>query len=166
MAGNKNKNKKKNIRAAAATPPTKATVGASVVGASPATGDAPAAGTNTAPVVLAIKVNFTLNTPDGLRRVMFGLEKDTQGNVVIWKISFQLFERASKSAAFGDAIADLEVEVDHQLHPQAAAAAANGLTPPQTAHATGPAADDAKAAQAGEIDESDAQDTVQNTLAS
>jgi hypothetical protein len=144
---------------------TAPTSGGSLTGGDPPTGGATlVAGANAAPVVLAIKVNFTLNTPDGLRRVIFGLEKDTQGDVVIWKISFQLFERTSKSDTFDDAIADLEVEVDHELHPQAAAAAASGLTPPQTAHATGPAADDVKSAEAGEIDESDAQSTVQNTL--
>jgi len=38
------------------------------------------------------------------------------------------------------------------------------LTAGQTAHALGPAADDAKAAQEGEIDEEEAQETVQNTL--
>jgi hypothetical protein len=115
--------------------------------------------------IIAIKVNFQLNTPDGLRRVIFGLEKDTQGNTIIWKINFQLFERANKTDAFADAIVTLNVEVDSQLNPQAETAAVNGLTAPQSAHALGPAADDAKASAQGDIDPDDAKQTVQDTLA-
>ncbi len=114
--------------------------------------------------LIAIKVHFTLNTPDRLRRVIFGLEKDTQGEVVIWKINFQLFERAKKTDDFGDAIVALDVEVDAALHAKAEKAAQNGLTPGQSAHALGPAADDAKAAADGEIDQEEAGQTVQNTL--
>ena len=47
--------------------------------------------------IIKLKVNFQLNTPNGLRRVIFGLEKDaTSGTVVTWTINFQLFERAKK----------------------------------------------------------------------
>ena len=113
--------------------------------------------------VIKIKVHYELNTPNGLRRVIFGLEKDTQGNVVSWTINFQLFERAKKSDPFGDAIVTLDVEVDKTLNAKAEKAS-KGLTATQTAHALGPAADDAKAAGEGEIDEEDAQQTVQNTL--
>jgi hypothetical protein len=114
--------------------------------------------------VIKLKINFQLNTPNGLRRVIFGLEKDaTSGNTVIWTINFQLFERAKKSDPFGDAIVTLDVEVDKALNAKAEKAA-KGLTAAQSAHALGPAADDAKAAKEGEIDEEDAQQTVQNTL--
>jgi hypothetical protein len=114
--------------------------------------------------IVKLKINFELNTPNGLRRVIFGLEKDaTAGNVVVWKINFQLFERAKRTDAYTDAIVTLNVEVDKALFPRAERAA-QGLTPGQTAHALGPAADDAKAAVDGEIDEDEAQDTVQNTL--
>ena len=113
--------------------------------------------------VIKIKVHFELNTPNGLRRVIFGLEKDTQGAIVIWKIDFQLFERAKKSDAFGDALLTLNLEVDKQLHAKAEKAS-KGLTPGQSAHALGPAADDAKAAEEGEIDRKEAEQTVQNTL--
>lgn len=114
--------------------------------------------------VIKLKVNFQLNTPNGLRRVIFGLEKDaTTGNVVHWAINFQLFERAKKSDPFGDPIVSLDVEVDKALNAKAEKAA-KGLTPGQSAHALGPAAEDAKAAEAGEIDEEDAQQTIQNTL--
>ena len=115
--------------------------------------------------VIKLKVNFQLNTPNGLRRVIFGLEKDATGgnNVVVWTINFQLFERAKKSDPFGDAIVTLDVEVDKALNAKAEKAA-KGLTAGQSAHALGPAAEDAKAAEAGEIDEEDAQQTIQNTL--
>ena len=114
--------------------------------------------------VIKLKVNFELNTPNGLRKVIFGLEKDaTKGDVVSWSIVFQLFERAKKSDPWGDAIVTLNVDVDKKLFPKAEAAA-QGLTPGQSAHALGPAADDARAAADGEIDQEEAQDTVQNTL--
>ena len=50
--------------------------------------------------VIKLKVHFELNTPNGLRRVIFGLEKDaTSGTTVVWTINFQLFERARKTLA-------------------------------------------------------------------
>jgi len=118
----------------------------------------------TTATVIKLKVNFQLNTPNGLRRVIFGLEKDaTSGTTVQWTINFQLFERAKKSDPFGDPIVSLDVEVDKALNAKAEKAS-KGLTAGQSAHALGPAAEDAKAAEAGEIDQEDAQDTVQNTL--
>ena len=116
-------------------------------------------------IVIGIKVHFILNTLDGLRRVVFGLEKDTQGTEIKWTIKFQLFERQNKTDDFGDAIVDVDVEVDTDLNNKADATAhSHSLTPGQSAHAVGPAADDAKAAQAGDIDQSDANDTIQDTL--
>lgn len=114
--------------------------------------------------VIKLKVHFELNTPNGLRRVIFGLEKDaTSGSTVVWTINFQLFERAKKTDPYGDAIVTLDVEVDKALNAKAEKAA-KGLSPGQSAHALGPAADDAKAAEEGEIDQEDAEQTVQNTL--
>ena len=114
--------------------------------------------------IIKLKVNFELNTPNGLRKVIFGLEKDaTAGNIVKWSIDFQLFERSKKSDPWGDAIVTLNVDVDKKLFPKAEAAS-QGLSASQSAHALGPAADDAAAAAAGEIDQGDAQDTIQNTL--
>lgn len=116
-------------------------------------------------IVIGIKVHFVLNTLDGLRRVIFGLEKSTQGTVIKWTINFQLFERQKKTDDFGDAFVDVAVEVDTDLNDKADATAhSRSLTPAQSAHAVGPAADDAKAAKAGDIDQSDADDTIQDTL--
>ena len=114
--------------------------------------------------IVKLKVNFELNTPNGLRRVIFGLEKDaTSGNLVVWTINFQLFERAKRTDPYTDPLVSLQVEVDKALFPKAEKAA-QGLTPGQSAHALGPAADDAKAAADGEIDQDEAEDTIQNTL--
>ena len=113
--------------------------------------------------IIKIKVNFTLNTPNGLRRVIFGLEKDTKGDVVSWTINFQLFERAKKSDPFGDAIVSLDVDVDKALNSKAEKAS-KGLTAPQAAFALGPGGDDARAAKDGEIPQSDAKKTIQKTL--
>src|SRR5215211_6787152 len=111
--------------------------------------------------IIKMKIHFELNTPNGLRRVIFGLSKDaTSGKTVTWTIDFQLFERAKKSDPYGDAIVTLNVEVDKALNSKADKAA-KGLTPGQSAHALGPAADDAKAAQDGEIDQEEAQQTIQ-----
>jgi hypothetical protein len=121
-------------------------------------------GTKTTSTIIKLKVHFELNTPNGLRKVIFGLEKDaTAGNVVNWSIDFQLFERDKKTDPWGDAIVTLNVDVQKALFPKAEKAS-QGLTPAQSAHALGPAADDAKAAADGEIDEEEAQDTIQNTL--
>jgi len=94
---------------------------------------------------IAVKVNFELNTPDGLRRVKFGLEKDFTGTDIIWRINFQLWERSDPSKAFIDPLVSLQVQVNPQLNARAQQAT-KGLTPAQTAHATGPAADAALAA--------------------
>ncbi|HLK64946.1 MAG TPA: hypothetical protein VKU19_16000 [Bryobacteraceae bacterium] len=112
---------------------------------------------------IAIKVSFELNTPDGLRRVQFGLEKDFTGTDIIWKIHFQLWERSVRTATYVDPIVSLDVQVNPQLN-QRAQQATSGLTPAQTAHATGPAADAAKAAKQGELPVEVANDQIQGTL--
>jgi hypothetical protein len=115
-------------------------------------------------LVVAVKVKFEVNARNGLRRVLFSLEKDTDGDAIDWKIQFQLFERDSKTVPYDDPIVDLEIEVDTALNHKAQAMADNGMTPGQSAHALGPASEDAKAAANGEIDQSEADETVQATL--
>lgn len=117
------------------------------------------------PTVVVIKVHFELNTPDGLRRVLFGLEKDTKEELVVWTINFQLFERKAKTDQFGDAIVKFDVEVDKKLTANAEATAKKSkLTAPQTAHLLGAAANDAKKAKAKKIPQAQADMTVQNTF--
>lgn len=114
--------------------------------------------------IVSIKVKFELNAKNGLRRIVFGLEKNTEGDEITWKIDFDLFEREKKSEAYGDPLVSLEVEVDSKLNGKAEVAAKKGLTPGQAAHAMGPAAEDAKGTTTGEVDEEDAAETVQTTL--
>jgi hypothetical protein len=76
-----------------------------------------------------------------------------------------LYERTNAAASFGDPVVSLNVFVAVALHANAQAAVDNnGLTPAQTAHATGPAADAAKAAQAGTMPAPLANNIIQNTL--
>ncbi|MBL8330415.1 MAG: hypothetical protein JNJ71_16380 [Rubrivivax sp.] len=116
-------------------------------------------------MIVGLKVALTLNARNGLRRVIFGLEKKVAGSTTTWIIHFELLERASRSEAFADPLVLLDVEVDSKLNKKAETAASKGLTPDQAAHALGPASSDAKAAKAGEIDEAEASQTVQDTLA-
>jgi hypothetical protein len=115
-------------------------------------------------IIVGIKVRLVLNAKNGLRRVLFGLEKDTEGEAVKWIINFQLFEREKRSDEYTDALVSLDVEVDSVLHAKAEIAAKSGLTPPQVAHALGPAANDALAAESGELEPEEAEATIQQTL--
>ena len=124
----------------------------------PPTGNMPPA------LPIALKVNFTLTTPDRKRQISFGLEKDTDGVKVNWTITFILYERTDPTQAFGDPIVSLNVFVASTLHTNAAVAAQNGLTPAQTAHATGPAADAAKAVSAGTMPLPVGNNIIQNSL--
>ena len=114
--------------------------------------------------VIKIKVHFELITKDKLRKVIFGLEKDSPGDKVIWKIIFQLAEREKKTDPFSENIVDIEFEVDKQLNSNAENTALKGMTAFQQAHALGPAANDQKAAEAGEISQKKANKTTQDTL--
>jgi hypothetical protein len=125
---------------------------------------APATGTQPPALPIALKVDFELNTPDGLRKISFGLEKDTDGTNVNWTITFVLFERANKNTPFADPLVSLKVFVASTLHHNAETAAHNGLTPVQTAHATGPAADAAKAVHEGTMPLPTGNKIIQNTL--
>ena len=114
---------------------------------------------------VALKVSFTLNTPDGLRRINFGLEKDTDETNVQWTITFTLYERANAGCEFGDPLVSLNVFVAQALHRNAETAATNGLTPEQTAIATGPAANAAKAAHEGTVPVPVANKLIQSSIA-
>ena len=122
-------------------------------------------GTQPPALPIVLKVSFMLNTPDGLRQIQFGLEKDTDGVTVNWTITFVLSERSNPNRPFGDPVVSLNVFVAQALHARAQAVVeANGLTPAQTAHATGPAANAALAAQAGTMPQDVANRVIQNTL--
>jgi hypothetical protein len=109
-------------------------------------------GTGTAGTgAIAIDVEFTLITPDKLRKIEFGLTKTVQGTDILWTITFELYERTSATATFPtDADISLSVKVDPALN-DGAEKASSGLTPAQEAQATGPAAVAAKAAKTNPV---------------
>src|SRR5262245_27905421 len=109
--------------------------------------------------VTAIKVKFTLITPNGLRKIIFELDKTTEGGVVKWAIQFQLFERAKKADPF-ELVVELSIEVDTSLNDKAQAIAdKKKLTANQSAYLVGPGADKSK-----DHDKPKARKAVQDTL--
>jgi hypothetical protein len=150
------------------TTPTAVPAAAPVVAATaplPIVTSTPSTGTMPAPLQIALKVSFTLNTTDGLRQISFGLEKDTDGVTADWTITFVLYERTDPTVDFGNAVVSLTVFVASPLQANAEIAAHSGLTPAQAAQAIGPAADAAKAASAGALTLPEASEIIQNTLA-
>ena len=114
--------------------------------------------------VISLAVNFELNTTNGLRRVIFGLEKDTKGDKVEWQIHFSLFERAKRTDDFGAAIVKVDVDVKTELHSNAELLAHSKPTPEQAGEIVGPVADDAKALKAKEITKSEFDESAQSAL--
>lgn len=126
---------------------------------------ATAAGAGTsAALPVALKVDFTLITPDKQRKIGFSLEKDSDGTKTTWTISFTLYEMQAGATTFGDPSVSLNVVVVPTLHANAQTIAQKGLTAPQVAHATGPAADDAKALANGTGSHLAAATSIQNCL--
>ena len=78
-----------------------------------------------------LKVDFTLITPDGQRKIGFSLEKDSNGTNTTWTISFTLYEMQAGATTFGDPIISLNVVVSPALSGNAQTVAQNGLTAPQ-----------------------------------
>jgi hypothetical protein len=130
-------------------------------GSDPGSGS-PRASSSALPI--ALKVSFTLNTPDGLRQIFFELEKAVEGVKVNWTITFKLCERTDPQNPFGDPVVSLHVFVASTLHANAERAAQYGLTPPQTAHATGPAANAAIASREGTLPLPVCHKIIQDTL--
>jgi hypothetical protein len=131
----------------------------------PTVASTPSTGTMPPALPIALKVNFTLNTTDGLRQISFGLEKDTDGVTTDWTITFVLYERTDPTVDFGNAVVSLTVFVADPLQANAETAAHTGLTPTQAAHATGPAADAAKAVSTGDLPLPIGNSIIQGTLA-
>jgi hypothetical protein len=87
---------------------------------------------------VSISVDLGVTTPDNLRHIDFGLEKDTgDDDTVTWTIHFKFQERESASDNFIDVVT-LDVVVKEKNHPAAQATATDGLTDPQVDHLNGP----------------------------
>ena len=116
-------------------------------------------------VVVSLAVNFELNTSNGLRKVIFGLEKDTKPEgVVEWQIHFTLFERAKRTDPFGDAIVKLDVKVDIAEFHNAEALAHSKPSPEQAGEIVGPVAEDAKAVKSGDLEKADFDASAQSVM--
>ena len=126
-------------------------------------GKSPSLNRNAATVV-GLRVRFELGARDGLRRVVFAMEKSKTGNgSVQWVVEFQLYERGTRAAKF-EQLAYLRVELDTRQHARAADVAARGLSDSQAARAVGPAADDARAMRRGELDQKEAHASVRGIV--
>ena len=92
-------------------------------------------------VTTDITVDLVVNTEDDLRRIEFGLQKNTDDDgQPTWTIRFKLFQRADKTVDHGQPRVSLNVVVDKNLHDQAAETAKKGLSPAQAAFLAGPGA--------------------------
>lgn len=103
-----------------------------------------------------ISVTFTIVTPDQLRKIIFKLTKSNDSTDESWSVSFELDERTDATKDF-NLVIQLEVDVDHNDHPKAAATMKNGLDSDQHAQAL-VAGDTAKDAATGAASQQDAKD--------
>jgi len=88
--------------------------------------------------IVSISVDLGVTTPDNLRHIEFGLEKDTgDDDSVTWTIHFKFQERQSATDNFVDVVS-LDVKVKEKNHQAAEATAKEGLTDPQVDHLNGP----------------------------
>jgi hypothetical protein len=114
---------------------------------------------------VSLSVDLGVTTPDKLRHVGFGLQKDTADDgSVSWEIDFTLLERAKPSDAFTD-IVTLTIKVKSRNNAAAEATATEGLTDAQVTHLSGPVAVAAKKLAAGKLTEDQTARVVEGTLA-
>lgn len=116
----------------------------------------------------SISIDIEVMTRDRLRKVVFGLNKQTaDSGDVTWTIDFKLFERDTKTDDFGDPLVKLDAVVVKKANfdKAQATAVAGKFTAAQTEHALGPAAVDAKRFQDGKIPQEKAEATAERTIA-
>lgn len=88
--------------------------------------------------VVSISVDLGITTPDQLRHIAFGLEKDTDDDDnVTWTIHFAFQTRQSASDPFVDEV-NLDVKIKIKNFIKAEATAHEGLSDPQVNHLNGP----------------------------
>jgi hypothetical protein len=114
--------------------------------------------------VVSVEVNLTVTSPDNLRHIEFGLEKDTASGSVTWTIDFKFQQRADVNATFVTLVS-LHIKVKSKYNDSAAATKQEGLSPAQQEHLLGPATVAAQGLAAGTVPEASASRVVENTLA-
>lgn len=120
------------------------------------------AGTRT---LKSISVDLEVTTPDRLKKVIFGLDKSTDSDGVLWVIEFQFLQRERKSDEFGDPIVKLKVDAKKAHNAAAEETALKGLNPTQSEHLLGPAMVAAQRLNQGKTTEDKVAATVERTLA-
>ena len=123
---------------------------------------------NSTPIVdhqiVSISVDLGVTTPDNLRHIDFGLEKETaDDDSVTWTIHFKFQERANASDNFIDVVT-LDVVVKMKNHPAAEATAKEGLSGPQVDHLNGPVTVASQKLQQGSVTEDQVSRVVERTL--
>jgi len=114
--------------------------------------------------IVSISVDLGVTTPDNLRHIEFGLEKDTgDDDTVTWTIHFKFQERDSTNDSFVDVVT-LDVAVKEKNHPAAEATAKEGLTDPQVDHLNGPVTVASQKLNAGQTTEDRVSRLVEGTL--
>jgi len=104
------------------------------------------------PISVSLEVN-----PSQLRKIVFDLDKIcNDDDTVEWKLHFDLQERSDSNGNF-TSLVKLDVDVNKEDHPKAAATAQNGLDENQRAQAL-VAGDTAKDFAQGNASEQDAKD--------
>jgi hypothetical protein len=88
--------------------------------------------------IVSISVDLGVTTPDGLRHIDFGLDKDNgDDGSVTWTINFAFQTRAIARDAFTDEVT-LQIVVKTKDFEKAEATATKGLSDPQVEHLNGP----------------------------
>jgi hypothetical protein len=113
--------------------------------------------------LVKIHVQFTILPPDQLKQIVFGLNKDTVGDVVSWKITFALSTREKKTDALVKII-EAEVDADLKDAPIAEETADKGVNKPQSDHLTLNVATAAERLKAGKIKQATFDRTLKGTL--
>ncbi len=114
--------------------------------------------------VVSVELNLTVTSPDNLRHLEFGLEKDTASGNVTWTIDFKFQQRADANAAFVTLVS-LHIKVKSKYNDSAADTKQHGLSSAQQEHLLGPATVAAQGLAAGTVPEASASRVVENTLA-
>jgi len=114
--------------------------------------------------IVSISVDLGVTTPDNLRHIAFGLEKDTgDDGTETWAIHFKFQERSSTTDDFVDVVT-LDVTVKEKNFPAAQATATDGLSSPQVDHLNGPVTVAAQKLNQGQVDQNRVSQLVEGTL--
>ena len=114
--------------------------------------------------IVSISVDLGVTTPDNLRHIAFGLEKDTgDDETETWTIHFKFQERAATTDDFVDVVT-LDVTVKEKNFPVAQATATDGLSSPQVDHLNGPVTVGAQKLNQGKVGQDRVSQLVEGTL--